>query len=523
MRSRTPTGRAPGVRRRLALRAGALVVAAAGAMLLPGTARASHWQPGACGLPTSLPLQVEYAEVAVSPIIRTEIFGPARPPLVLATSGSTVPAELRAAGAHTIFWYMKLQRLVGSPREPADPATIREVAERVFARAVEQTGCATPKMAFNELFGAYLVPPWSVTNAQYRANVLALLTHLHALGAHPYLLVVTRPAPFTDTPDAAGWWRSVAEVSDIVLQVHFNGRYVAELGAIAGSRQRRTKMRRVVAQLEAAGVPTARLGLLHGFQSGRGSGGREGLPLSTWLRVVKWEALAAKQVAAERAALGKQLASDWSWGWGDFVALSPTDPDKPVTACVYLWTRDPVLCDGPARAAAAATRFNASLTEGQLVLPPGVDCTISPRESIFSAEVERLAAARTDTGALLGRKGALATLFARVLDRRRAAAWPAEVTRAEQAVVLRRFGGSWTAYTAALTERNLVAADAREIIADQVRRRKIGTQLRRQRTTYRRWAAEAAERVLRRTTCAGDQLPAAWRPVPGRVGFLRVY
>ena len=75
---------------------------------------------------------------------------------------------------------------------------------------------------------------------------------------------------------------------------------------------------------------------------------------------MKLEALAAKQVAAET-----KIQGVWSWGWPSFSAAG-NDPDKAAAACVYLWARDPKLCDGPKLAGAA---FNTSLTEGQISLP----------------------------------------------------------------------------------------------------------------------------------------------------------
>lgn len=350
-----------------------LVLAGLGALALavPSQAVAHHWPAGVCGLPATLPLHAEFAEVSVSPVIRNHVFGPARPPLVLASSGNVVPLELRTLGAHTVYWQMKLQRLVGNTRAPTGLDSIADAAGRLAERAATQSGCATPLIALNELQGAWLETPWSPTNAQYRASVLALLTELHARGAHPYLLVPTKPKPFTESAEAAWWWQQVSSVSDIVLQVHFDGRYIAKKGPLAGSRRRRMAMRRVLTQFHALGIAPERLGLLHGFQSGRGFGGREGLPLRDWLRVVKWETLAARQVATERAAAGAPVGSDWSWGWGDFPAITPSsvDPAKPVTACVYLWTRDPALCDAPAVALARGTAFNLSLTEGQIMLP----------------------------------------------------------------------------------------------------------------------------------------------------------
>ena len=256
--------------------------------------------------------------------------------------------ELRAAGAHTVFWQMKIEHILGLPSVPQNPEEVVPAADKLYARAARETGCSTPLIALNELQGARLATPWRQPNAQYRANTLTLLRRLHVHGARPFLLVPTTPDIYTASPEAADWWRQVAAVSDIVLQVHFNGRYIAAQGPIQASRFRRQKMRRVLDQFEAIGVSPARLGLLHGFQSGLGKGGREGLPLPKWLDVVKWEALAAQQVIAERAAAGKPLATVWSWGWGDFPELSPPDPEKPLVACVYLWARDPALCDAPA-------------------------------------------------------------------------------------------------------------------------------------------------------------------------------
>ena len=79
-----------------------------------------------------------------------------------------------------------------------------------------------------------------------------------------------------------------------------------------------------------------------GFQTGPGTGGREGLqPRSRWFSVAKWHALAVKQVAKEL-----ELAHVWSWGWAQRDARS-NDPDKTYAACVWLWARDASLCDAP--------------------------------------------------------------------------------------------------------------------------------------------------------------------------------
>ena len=80
----------------------------------------------------------------------------ARPGLVMATPPGTgsLPTQLRAGGASTIFFDLKLASRVGTPDAPADPATIVDVANREFDAAVKQTGCQTPLIAENELFGS---------------------------------------------------------------------------------------------------------------------------------------------------------------------------------------------------------------------------------------------------------------------------------------------------------------------------------------------------------------------------------
>ena len=133
-------------------------------------------QRATCGLPAQPTLWVDYAGHN-APIIP-------KPGLVLAvSSGTTLPAQLRQAGAATIFFDLHLNDRVGTPSAPADPATIQEKAAKEFVFAQQVTGCATPLIAENELFGAQTPTPWSATNAQYRANVLALVQALDALGA----------------------------------------------------------------------------------------------------------------------------------------------------------------------------------------------------------------------------------------------------------------------------------------------------------------------------------------------------
>ena len=81
------------------------------------------------------------------------------------------------------------------------------------------------------------------------------------------------------------------------------------------------------------------------------------------------------------------------------------DPDKLVTACVYLWARDPKLCDAPTKAGPA---FNASRAEGQIVLPAGATCTFDGG-TVETAAVDGLAAV------LHNRHAALSAAFSRAV------------------------------------------------------------------------------------------------------------
>jgi hypothetical protein len=408
-----------------------------------------------CGLPEAKPLWIDYAEGSVS--FRNEAFG--RPGVVAGTSGAGVPAALRNAGAQTIYWWGRLGNLVGTTTNPADPATIADQAGKLVDRAVTSSGCTTPLIVLNELNGPGTTTPWTPNNAQYRANVLNLVRGIAARGARPLLLLPS--APYTGG-EALDWWHQVAQVSDIVPEVYFKAPRIMRLGVTLGSRRMREAYRSAILALAAINVPVSRIGIVIGFQSGPGTGGREGLqPSGAWFRFVKLQTLAAKQVAEE---LG--IAEVVSWGWGTF-SEAGADADKPAAACVYLWARSEELCDGPA---AAGDDFNASLDEGQILLPAGARCVLDDRP-ILRSSVGRLTAITRDNAV------AFTALFARVVDSERAPIAESRVLEAERSVIDHRFGGSRSAYTAALSAANANAAVARGVIADGLRRARIESSL----------------------------------------------
>jgi len=382
-----------------------------------------------------------------------------KPGLVLAvSSGTAVPSAMRAAGAATIFFDLHLNDRVGTPSAPADPATIPDKAKREFDFAVQVTGCATPLIAENELFGAQTVTPWSTTNAQYRANVLLLLQELHKLGATTALTIAN--PPYTGG-DAAEWWRQTAQAAILVRQVYFTApgpKALFALGPDRASRAMRQGMRGLISRFSQIGIPASRVALELQFQSAPGQGGRQGLqPKSAWLEIVKLEALAAKQVAGET-----KIQGVWSWGWPSF-SVAGVDPDKPAAACVYLWARDSKLCDGPALAGAG---FNSSLSEGQINVPSGVRCTLGDRR-ILKADVARAAALTGDLDS------AATALLERQVLRVESPIDPLTVLAAEHAIVRDRFGNSVARYRAELSNAHVTLQDARAIIEDRLARDRV--------------------------------------------------
>ena len=386
-----------------------------------------------------------------------DIFG--RPGAILAVSSGDFPAKMRAAGAITVYWDMYLNRRVGQPSAPADRDSIVPTANRLFDYAATQSSCSTPWIAENELFGSRLATPWSDSNAQYRANVLTYLQTLAARGARPFLLVSGHP--FTGG-EAAAWWQQVAAVADLVRETYFSAKNLYRQGPIIGSRTVRMAMRRSTEDFLAIGIPASKLGVMVGFQTKPGTGGREKLePASAWFDVVKWQALAAREIAKE---LG--ISSIWSWGWGMWTPVE-NDPDKRAAACVWLWTRAHSLCDGPA---AAGPDFDTSLTEGQIILAPGVQCRVGASR-ITDGAIDALARVTGD------REIAFTALLARLVDAQAASVTTRRILAAERAVIASRFDGSSADYRGALARAGATVAIARGILSDELRRALISETL----------------------------------------------
>jgi hypothetical protein len=375
----------------------------------------------------------------------------ARPGVVVATGGTELATEARAAGAGTVHWDMYLRKRVGTPSEPADPALMEKRADALFEYAVSVSGCQTPLIALNELWGASLPTPLTPTAERYRANVLRFVTRLRDRGAKPALLVSSEP--FTGG-DAATWWRSVGAVADLVLENYANANLIWRDGPVDGSRRLRVRHRQSVGRLLAIGIPPSRIGIMVGFQTGAGTGGREGLrPRTRWFSVAKWHALAVKQVAKEL-----KLAHVWSWGWAQRDERS-NDPDKTYAACVWLWARDASLCDAPA---ILGKELDTDTRTGQLNLAAGARCVYGSAP-LTATSVATLARVTGD------RELALTALVARAIERERARVSPADALEMERRIVGARFGGSTVAYRSALAETGASPAVARGIMGDELR------------------------------------------------------
>ena len=409
-----------------------------------------------CVLPSQTPVWLDFADGSVP--FWQEF---AKPGIVALASNLIFPPRLREAGAQTAYFDLYLNRRVGTPSAPADPATIVDKANKFYDYAAQSMDCSNPVIAENELFGSWLAVPWSPTNERYRANVLLFLQTLRARGAQPWLLVNAKP--YTDGT-AGDWWRQVADVAGIVREVYFPAPLIYRQGPILGSRTLRTSFRNGILDFTKIGVPTSKLGLFLGFQTTKGTGGREGLAAKPWFQTVKWQALAARYVANEM-----KFNSIWSWGWAEWSTMpGEHDPVKPKAACVYLWTRSPKLCNGPA---AAGKGFNRSRTEGQPILPAGLRCRLGKTAVRWSA-INPILKLTGDS------ELAFSNAFARAVEQQAVQVTYSDILAAERSIVAARFGGSRAAYKAAIAEAHANISVARSVIGDELRRARIQSKFR---------------------------------------------
>ena len=254
-----------------------------------------------CGLPEAQPTWIDFADSSVS--FWRERF--ARPGVVVATGGPELAAEARAAGAGTVHWDMYLRKRVGTPSEPADPALIEKRADSLFDYAVSVSGCQTPLIALNELWGASLPTPLTPTAERYRANVLRFVTQ--ARGAWRTDRRSSSPASRSRAATQRRGGSPSAAVSDLVLENYANANLIWRDGPVDGSRRLRVRHRQSAAKLLALGIPPSRIGIMIGFQTGPGTGGREGLAAALALVQRREVADARREAGREGAAARARL------------------------------------------------------------------------------------------------------------------------------------------------------------------------------------------------------------------------
>ena len=453
-----------------------LVAGVAAVALFAGTAERAD-AADACGLPErgAATAWVDFADGSVPFWYRF-----ARPGVIAAASNFLFPPRLRAAGAKTIYFDLYMNSRVGTPAKPTSEQETVDWAHRIFYRAVASADCPRPWMALNELFGAHTTTPWTANNAQYRHNVIVFAKTLRELGARPFILISSRP--YTQG-DAGNWWREASHYADLVQEVYFTGRLIHRQGPAAGSRTLRNRFREAVKTFTDIGIPSRRVGIMLGFQaSNRGT-----MPPIAWFEHVKLQALAAKQVARET-----KIGSVWSWGW-QARNTAQADPDKEVGACIWLWTRNPRLCAGPA---AAGPDFDRTLSQGQITLRRGVRCEVG-EQPIGYTTVRRLARVIGDGGVAFSAAYSQAVLAGLVNVPR------TDVLAAERAIIRSRFGGSRAAYRRALARARTTEGLARGIIADELRQQRMGRRFRAARPTgqqvteYHENFAEQPARMVR--------------------------
>jgi len=435
----------------------ALILAcAAAACALPANAAAPPAPyAGQCGLPVAQPIWGDFGWP-------TDAFNAilGKPGIVIGASSGQYPATMRAAGAATVYFDLNFNKRIGTTTKPMAASVIPAKAQSLFAYAVAQTGCQTPVIVLNELSGANLVTPWSDNNAQYRQNALTFVQTLAQLGAHPVLLVATRP--YTGG-DALVWWQQAAASAELVREVYVSATATWKSGPVLGNRNLRIAYRNGVADFTSMGIPSSKLGLMISFATTKGFGGRNELePASAWYQVAKWQELAVQQVAAETG-----IASVWSWGWGEWNAAEQ-DPDKPYAMCAWLWARSPTLCNAPE---AIGASFDTSRTAGQLsVLKAGVQCLVG-KSTLTNGAIAQLQAVTGD------RETAYSALFERLVESAQMPVSTADVLQAERAVILQSFGGSRAAYDLALRRLHATVPVARAILADELRETRIEAHL----------------------------------------------
>ena len=281
-------------------------------------------------------------------------------------------------------------------------------------------------------------------------------------GAQPWLLVNAKPY----TASVAGdWWRQVADVAGIVREVYFPAPLIYRRGPIYGNRTLRQSFRNGILDFTKIGIPVSKLGLFLGFQTTKGTGGREGLGGQA---VVPDGQMAGAGGPVRRARDEDQLAVVLGLGGVDDDArrARPRETEGSVRLPVDARTRSSATGRPP-----PGKGFNRSRTEGQLILSPGLRCRLGTAAVRWSA-INPILKLTGDP------ELAFSNAFARAVEQKTAPVSYNDILAAERSIVAARFGGSRGAYQAAIVEARANLSVARGIIGDELRRARIQSKFR---------------------------------------------
>jgi hypothetical protein len=300
-----------------------------GAAMAPGTAAA------ACPLGPG-PIWAEAAafgvhDTPVEPIL-------ARPGTLLGVSNDDWADSYRSRGAETAGWHMRLPAIVGTLSNPKTRDAVRTKVPGLSNLAHRITTCDPPWLALNEMLTVQSPEPIGYGQRRFRENVLVLAKELDARGVRVILFMPRIPHAKTRYRT---YWRTLSRYTDYVYEAYTWKTREAIRRSDAGARKYfRDKWTAAVKRLKSFTARPGYTGLMIPYWVNNRNSGRVGLSDAAWFRITRLKTEAVMAVGRN-----EHLATLWSWGWHTNRNVGEVDPDKPKAACVYLHTRDPLLCD----------------------------------------------------------------------------------------------------------------------------------------------------------------------------------
>ena len=275
---------------------------------------------------------------------------------------------------------MHLRGRVGTPSEPVDPARRRSPAptgSSTTRAAVD--GCPTPIDRRERAQRARArSTPWTATNRAVPARTSSSTSRPSPRAGQA--VPARHRAPRTPAARPADWWRQVARSPTSCASPTSPRRRSAKQGPVLGSRTLREHVPERASAISRGRHPAAQLGLMLGFQTTPGSGGRErASSRRRWLEVD--EAAGARRAPGRG---GAQARVGLVVGLGDVLGTRG-DRSRQGRGRVRL----PLDARARALRRARAPRARASTprwTEGQLVLPAGAHSARSSASTSIRAD-----------------------------------------------------------------------------------------------------------------------------------------